>query len=97
MNGQIKIGGDISCNSETEACVNLNNINNANNSHALSVSGNVKSPVIFSKDSTVSATFTNEGILSDVVNKGKFNSVQNTGQIPNGIINNKGTIGDITN
>lgn len=88
MSGRIKIGGDISCNSETEACVDLVNINNANNGHALSVSGNVKSSVLFSKDSVVSATFTNEGSLSNVVNKG---------QIPNGIINNEGTIGDITN
>lgn len=73
------------------------NINNANNGHALSVSGNVKSSVLFSKDSVVSATFTNEGSLSNVVNNGKFNSVQNTGQIPNGITNKGGTIGDITN
>lgn len=75
MIGQIKIRGDVSCNSETEACVNLVNINNANNGHALDVSGNVKSPVLFSKDSIISATFTNEGSLSDVVNEGTFNSI----------------------
>ncbi len=75
MSGQIKIEGDISCNSETEACVNLGNINNANNGYALTVSGNVKSPVLFSEKSNISATFTNEGILSDVVNKGTFNSI----------------------
>lgn len=97
MIGQIKIEGDISCNSETGACVNLGNINNANNGYALTVSGNVKSPVLFSENSVVSATLTNEGILNDVVNKGNFNSIQNTGVITNGIINNKGTIGDITN
>lgn len=74
----------------------MKNINNANSSYALSVSGNVKSPVIFSKDSNISATFTNEGTFSDVVNTGTFNSVQNTGTITNGITN-KGTIGGITN
>lgn len=70
MIGQIKIEGNISCNSETEACVNLGNINNANNGYALTVSGDVKSPVLFSKDSDISRTFVNEGILSDIVNKG---------------------------
>lgn len=75
MSGRIKIGGDISCNSETGACVELVNINNANNGYALSVSGNVKSSVLFSENSVVSATFTNEGSLSDVVNKGKFNII----------------------
>ena len=88
MSGQIKIGGDINCNNEG-ACVNLGNINNnANDGYALSVSGTVKSAVLFSKDSTVSATFTNEGTFNNVVNKGT---------ITNGITNDKGTIGDITN
>lgn len=64
------------------------NINNANNGYALDVSGNVKTPVLFSKDSIISATFTNEGSLSGVVNEG---------QIPGGITNKGGTIGDITN
>lgn len=98
MSGRINIEGNINCNSGTEACVNLVNINNANNGYALNVSGNVESSVLFSKNSVVSATFTNEGTLSDVVNNGKFNSIQNTGQIPSGIINKEGgTIGDITN
>lgn len=66
----------------------MNSINNANSSYALKVSGNVKSPVIFSKDSVVSATFTNEGTINNIVNKGT---------ITNGITNDKGTIGDITN
>ena len=57
----------------------MGNVNNANNGYALDVSGNVKSPVLFSKSSVISATFTNEGSLSDIVNKGKFNSIQNEG------------------
>ena len=73
------------------------NINNANNGYALDISGNVKSPVLFSENSNIFATFTNEGSLSDVVNKGKFNSIRNEGQIPGGITNKGGTIGDITN
>lgn len=88
MTGYIKIGGNINCAGEG-ACVNLGNINNnENDGYALSVSGSVKSPVLFSKDSVVSATFTNEGTLNNIVN---------TGTITNGITNNKGTIGDITN
>lgn len=65
---------------------NINN--NANDGYALGVSGNVTSPVLFLKDSVVSATFTNEGNISNIVN---------TGTITNGITNNEGTIGDITN